>query len=135
MPAEPPQALECVGCYDPIGRQPHIRTRCGHSYDPQCVIIMVESATRDERYFPPRCCGQEIPKRAFVPLLPHDTRLKYEAAVNEFAIDHRTKDKEWEYGGPRQIRRHSAQHQIMSAKHCQVGCSSSDQRNHTHYDI
>lgn len=122
-PSAPSPTVDCVGCHDPIGQQSHILTRCGHAYDPKCVVNMVEAATKNENLFPPRCCGQEIPKRAIVPLLPNDTRLKYDAAVKEFAIDRRERVYCNRKGCSRFLSRATTEDEPTSSIFCKI-CSA-----------
>ena len=77
---------ECIICMEVIGSKSHLRVPCGHFYDEKCLTSLVQSASKDESTFPPRCCQQPIPQASFLPFLPRNIRGEFEKAAAEFSI-------------------------------------------------
>ncbi|KAH9939864.1 hypothetical protein B0H21DRAFT_30326 [Amylocystis lapponica] len=75
---------DCVICRDTIeGTQ--IRAPCGHYFDRECLISLVEASTRDESMFPPRCCQQHIPQSTFEPYMATALATIYTEKSDEFS--------------------------------------------------
>lgn len=58
--AASPTGHICVVCKDPIYGV-EIHAPCDDYYDIACITDLFRLATRDETFFPPRCCKQDIP--------------------------------------------------------------------------
>ncbi|KAI5997293.1 hypothetical protein F5J12DRAFT_852176 [Pisolithus orientalis] len=83
-----PTGHVCVICQDPIYGS-EIRAPCGHYYDIPCVTDLIQSATRDESLYPPRCCRQNIPFPEVQPHLSHDLVTQFQEKSREFGIPNR----------------------------------------------
>lgn len=76
----------CVICMEVIGSKTHLRVPCSHFYDEKCFVALIQSASKDESIFPPRCCQQAIPQDSFLDFLTMDVRREFEKAVAEFSV-------------------------------------------------
>ena len=54
------RTFECVGCMASVSIFEILKVPCNHHYCEACLEDLFRHSTNDERYFPPRCCGQEI---------------------------------------------------------------------------
>ncbi|KAI0070132.1 hypothetical protein K474DRAFT_1680382 [Panus rudis PR-1116 ss-1] len=61
-----------------------IMVPCGHYYDPECLIDLVQASTRDESLYPPRCCQQQIPKAVFAPYMSQSLAVLFSDKSIEF---------------------------------------------------
>ncbi|KZT09933.1 uncharacterized protein LAESUDRAFT_694447 [Laetiporus sulphureus 93-53] len=75
----------CVVCTDPVG-DTGIRVRCGHYYDPECMLELIKAAVRDESLFPPRCCGVKIPLKSAKPHIDAELSLLLKLKAREVRV-------------------------------------------------
>ncbi|PCH45043.1 hypothetical protein WOLCODRAFT_48812, partial [Wolfiporia cocos MD-104 SS10] len=73
----------CVICTDPIYGD-EIRAPCGDYYDKECILDLIQAATRDESLFPPRCCRQVIPLESVIRFMSIDLIRLFHEKKKEF---------------------------------------------------
>lgn len=73
----------CVICQDPIFGD-EVLALCNHFFDIGCITDLFQSAMRDERLYPPRCCHQNIPLPQVRPHLTQAFLAEFELKAQEF---------------------------------------------------
>lgn len=81
---EAPPKHECAACLEMVPTTDIARASCRHAYCRACLDAIVKTALAGGTAFPPRCCGQNIPLKASVPLLPAAT---VEAVFEKLELD------------------------------------------------
>ncbi|KAF2663814.1 hypothetical protein BT63DRAFT_444285 [Microthyrium microscopicum] len=79
----------CVACYSQLPLGDIIRTPCGDHYCGDCLKELFLLATKDENYFPPRCCRQKVPIELITPVLSPEELKAFQSASIEFTTKNR----------------------------------------------
>lgn len=58
---------------------------CGHYYCWDCLVALAEAFTRDESFFPLRCCDKPLPIEEILPNLPLELRTLFQRKHAEFS--------------------------------------------------
>ncbi|KAL1837850.1 hypothetical protein VTJ49DRAFT_3323 [Mycothermus thermophilus] len=80
--------MPCVCCRDefPTDSPLLLTLPCGHRYCRDCLTIVIDQSTTDERKFPPRCCMQPIPGSTIQLVLPRDRQAHFVKTALQFSV-------------------------------------------------
>lgn len=82
--------FQCVVCFDQFPRALMVSLKCSHRYCGGCINNVFTRATKDETYYPPRCCSQSIPKELGYRHMQAEDIAAFELASVEYATSKRT---------------------------------------------
>lgn len=79
---------KCTSCLETIDDLA-FAGRCGHDYCFDCMKSLFIGATRDESIYPPRCCGQPIPREISRQVPNREELSKFDQRVVEYTTPNR----------------------------------------------
>ncbi|KFY13531.1 hypothetical protein V492_03200 [Pseudogymnoascus sp. VKM F-4246] len=74
----------CEACRDDKNLEDISSAPCGHEYCHDCLLNLVKTAVKDDSLFPPRCCRQPIPFKAFHTFLTPELSKAFVNKEDEF---------------------------------------------------
>jgi hypothetical protein len=80
------RSIECISCFDDIPEKKAVDAPCRHSYCRPCFSQLVKTAMLSEDTFPPKCCLQDIPRRAMQSHLSPDELNQFDKKALEYAV-------------------------------------------------
>ena len=78
--------VECTSCFDQIPAVSAAALKCQHSYCPPCFSQLVRTAMQTENLFPPKCCGQEVPRKMIERTLPSSEYTEFKLKDLEYSM-------------------------------------------------
>ncbi|KAF1916403.1 ariadne RING finger [Ampelomyces quisqualis] len=81
---------QCVACTDCQPRTHMVTAKCGHRYCANCAKGLFMRSTKDETYFPPKCCKQPIPLAFVERHMNADEIAIFQLATIEYETKKRT---------------------------------------------
>ncbi|KAK2743434.1 hypothetical protein FQN57_004899 [Myotisia sp. PD_48] len=84
------KGTQCCACLDYYQLYEIVRLECKDRYCIECFKNVILRATKDETYFPPRCCRQDVPEDLIANILSPDEMDSFDKAKIEFSTPDRT---------------------------------------------
>lgn len=81
-----PFSTKCIICGDTIDASTAFRAPCSHDFCHECVIKMVELASRDEKLLPLRCCTRLLPIDPVLEIVPCRQRAVFQEKLREASV-------------------------------------------------
>lgn len=87
-PAESESTIfsECASCFEDIPGSESASLACQHSYCSSCFLQLVKTAMKNENFFPPKCCLQEIPRATIRAQMPVKDFAQFDEKAQEYAV-------------------------------------------------
>lgn len=77
---------ECASCFEDHPASGSASLACQHKYCSACFLQLVQTSMKNENFFPPKCCLQEIPRATIRIHMPAKDFAQFDEKAQEYAV-------------------------------------------------